>query len=454
MKILITGATGFIAKTLLPLLSEQGHALVVLTRNLDAAGVRLPVACHPMQWNPDTGPPPAAAFKDVQAVIHLAGEGVAAGRWTRKRKQEIRRSRILSTRHLVDAMQSQERKPEVFISASAIGIYGDRGEESLSETSDTGDGFLTELCRDWEKEIFRAETNGVRCVAMRIGIVLGADGGAMKMMLPPFRLGLGGPLGNGKQWMSWIHVRDLARLFLHAVENPSLRGPVNAVAPHPVRNKEFTATLGERLGRPAFLPAPAAAIQLLLGEMSEILLSGQKVSSDKAASSGFKFLYPKLNAALKLVCDQSGHELLTEQWVPKPVDEVFDFFSDPKNLEILTPPHLHFKILKVHPEPMGEGTLLDYRLKLHGIPFRWQSQIMGWHPPARFSDRQTRGPYAFWHHTHEFFEKNGGTVIRDRAQYKVPLWVPGDVLLHPFIRKDLEKIFSHRRKKIAEIFGA
>jgi uncharacterized protein (TIGR01777 family) len=451
MKILVTGATGFVGKSLLPLLSEQGHEIVVLTRDIRSAGVRLPVACRTVQWNPEGGPPPLEALQKVQAVIHLAGESVAGGRWTEQRKQNIRRSRILSTKHLVDAIHSLDEKPEVFVSASAIGIYGDRGEELLTAASSAGDGFLAEVCGQWEAELFRAQ--GVRTVALRTGIVLGPDGGAMKMMLPAFRMGLGGPLGSGRQWMSWVHVRDLARLFLHAVETPSLKGPINAVAPHPVRNNEFTGTLGRILKRPAFFRVPGLAIRMALGDMSEILLSGQKVASDQTVQSGFKFLYPQLKTALKLVCDTPGHELLTEQWVAKSVGEIFNFFSDAKNLEILTPPWLNFKILKVSTERMQEGTRLDYRLQLHGIPFYWQSLITDWRAGVRFSDRQTRGPYAFWHHTHEFIEKDGGTVIRDRAKYKVPLGVPGDVVLHGFIRRDLEKIFSYRHAKIAELFG-
>ena len=186
--------------------------------------------------------------------------------------------------------------------------------------------------------------------------------------------------------------------------------------------------------------------------MTEILLSGQRVSSMKVEDSGYKFHYPEIEMALNDICEKRSHEFLLEQWVPHPINEVFDFFSDAKNLEILTPPYLKFKIVRLSTEKIEQGTWLDYRLQLHGIPFKWQSLITEWQHGVMFSDKQTKGPYAFWEHTHEFYEKDGGTLIRDRAVYVIPLWVPGDVLLHPFIRKDLEKIFLYRRTKTEELF--
>ncbi len=187
--------------------------------------------------------------------------------------------------------------------------------------------------------------------------------------------------------------------------------------------------------------------------MSQLLLTSQKSSADKIRKAGFKFIYSNLHTALKVICDRPVHELLMEQWVPQPIDRVFDFFSDSKNLETITPPFLHFKILNQSDEKLCDGTILNYQLKIHGIPVRWQSRIMDFQPGVRFSDEQTRGPYSIWHHMHQFFEKDGGTVIRDRAVYKLPGWVPGDIIAHPFIRKDLETIFTYRRKKIEELFG-
>lgn len=185
--------------------------------------------------------------------------------------------------------------------------------------------------------------------------------------------------------------------------------------------------------------------------MSHLLLASQNVSAQKAIGLGYRFVYPKLKNALKVICDQAGHKIVTEQWVPQPIDRVFEFFSNPKNLESLTPEFLHFKIVKTSHPQIQEGTILDYQLKLHGIPVRWQSRITGWVPGKRFSDQQTRGPYTFWYHTHEFYEARGGTVIRDNVVYKLPGWVPGDVVGHAYIKKELEKIFMCRREQIKKL---
>jgi len=323
---------------------------------------------------------------------------------------------------------------------------------TLMETSPPDDGFLANVCKDWETETFKADALGIRTLTLRLGMILGHDGGVTAKMLPLFRMGLGGPLGGGNHCMSWIHVRDVAGLILAALENPDYQGPLNAVSPYPATNREFTDVLAKILKRPAIFPVPAFALKLFFGEMSHLLLASQNISAQKAIGLGYRFVYPKLKIALKVICDQAGHQLVTEQWVPQPIDRVFEFFSTPKNLGTLTPGFLHFKILKISHPRIQEGTVLDYQLKLHGIPVRWQSQITGWVPGKRFSDQQTRGPYAFWHHTHEFYEARGGTVIRDNVVYKLPGWVPGDILAHAYIKKDLEKIFMFRREQIERLF--
>ena len=448
MKILVTGATGFVGKTLLPLLVEKGHEIIVLTRDIKSAQVRLPVVCKIIEWNP--AKPLPHIEDDIDIVINLCGENVAGGRWTSKRKQAIYNSRIIATRNLIDYFRKNPHPIKTWISASAIGIY--ENSIVLDESATNGQGFLAKTCKDWEEETFKARDLNIRTIAFRIGIVLGFDGGAMEKMLPLFKLGLGGNISNGNQWMSWVHVRDLAGLIVEAIDNPSYKGPVNAVSPNPVTNREFTSTLAGILKRPAFFPVPGWVLKLLLGEMSQLLINSQKISSDSAKNLGYKFIYPKLKNALKVICDQAGHTLLTEQWVPQPVDATFSFFTDPQNLEALTPKFLQFKILKVTSSTIQEGTLLDYSLKIRGISIRWQTKITECISGVRFSDMQTRGPYLFWHHTHEFFEKNGGTLIRDKVLYKLPGWVPGDIIAHWLVRKDLEKIFLYRREVIEELF--
>lgn len=452
MKILITGATGFIGWQVTLHLRERGHDIVVLTRNLKTAPVRLPVACGLFVWRGADGPPPREAFEGVDAVVHLAGENII-NRWTSSRKKEIVKSRVESARQLVAVMQGLERKPKVFVCASAIGFYGDRSGESLPESAEPGRSFLADLCRQWEQAARQAESAGIRTVSLRIGVALGQDGGALQPMLPPFRMGLGGKVGSGKQWMSWIHVRDIAGLIGHIIQTDSVQGPVNAVSPEPVTNGEFTRTLAGVLKRPHLFTVPGWALKLLLGEAAEVVLDSQKVVSQKAEESGYAFEFPGLKAALQDICDRRDHVLLMEQWVPKSIDEVFSFFSDAKNLEQLTPPHLSFKVLGLSTEQLQEGTRIDYRLKLHGIPFRWQSQIHDWQPVTGFSDTQTRGPYKKWDHSHTFIEQDGGTLIRDRALYRIPFGVPGDTLAYPFIKKDLEKIFGYRYAQVRELLG-
>tara|TARA_B100000686_G_scaffold76046_1_gene81988 strand:- start:3120 stop:4472 length:1353 start_codon:yes stop_codon:yes gene_type:complete len=448
MKILVVGATGFVGKTLLPLLVEKGHKIIVLTRDTKTAQVRLPVACKIIEWEKDF----LHNEEGIEVVINLCGENIASGFWTKKKKQIIYDSRVVSTRKLIEFFRNNTNPIKTWISASAIGIY----EKSIvpNESSPSGQGFLAKVCKDWEEETFKAKELNIRTVAFRIGMVLGFDGGAMDKMLPLFKLSLGGNIGDGNQWLSWIHVLDLAGLIVEAVENTSYEGPINAVSPNPVTNRDFTFTLAKILRRPAILPVPVWVLKILFGEMSQIIITSQKVSSALIKKLNYKFIYPKIRGALKNIGGQTGHTLLIEQWVPQPLDKIFRFFTDPHNLEALTPQFLKFKILKVTSIPIKEGTLLDYRLKIRGIPVRWQSKITECINEIRFADMQTRGPYKFWHHIHEFYEKDGGTIIRDRVFYKLPGWVPGDIIAHWFVRKELEKIFLHRRKVVTELFHA
>jgi uncharacterized protein (TIGR01777 family) len=296
MKTLVTGGTGMVGPRLLRMLDQP----VVLSRNPERAREKVGhLAGRIIRWDPMAGPPPAEAFAGVEAVFHLAGESVAEGRWTAAQKARIRDSRVVGTRNLVQGIAQVSDRPRVLVSASAVGYYGDRGEEELTESASPGRDFLADVCVAWEKEALAAEKLGVRVVTERTGIVLGAGGGALAKMLTPFKLGAGGPLGNGRQWMPWVHVSDLARLYLHAAEHESIRGPMNAVAPHPVRNSEFTKALGRQLRRPAFMPAPYLGLRLLFGEFAQVLFASQRVVPQVALDTGFTFQYPDIAAALK-----------------------------------------------------------------------------------------------------------------------------------------------------------
>jgi uncharacterized protein (TIGR01777 family) len=292
VNVAITGASGLIGRRLVETLLAHGHSVNLLSRKgaRERPGVRSSV------WDPEGGPPSAEKLRGTDAVIHLAGEPVAQ-RWTAAAKRRIRDSRVVGTRRLVEGLAGLERRPEALIAASAIGYYGSRGDEILDESAQPGSGYLAEVCVDWEREAAAAEKLGIRVARIRIGLVLDAGGGALARMLPAFRLGVGGRLGDGKQWLSWIHLADLVELFRHVLEN-SLGGTWNGVAPHPLTNADFTRALGQALRRPAALPVPAVALRLLFGEMSEILLASQRAVPGAAESAGFRFRYPELAPAL------------------------------------------------------------------------------------------------------------------------------------------------------------
>jgi uncharacterized protein (TIGR01777 family) len=293
VNITISGASGFIGRRLMKLLGGNGHSFHVLSRH---AGTNLPVGARLSVWDPAKGPPPEEAFRGADAVIHLAGEPVAQ-RWTDEAKRRIRESRVAGTRQLVETLARVEPRPAVLVSASAVGYYGARGDEVLTESSSPGADFLAEVCVAWEREAVAAEALGMRVARVRTGLVLAGHGGALQKMLPPFRLGLGGRLGDGRHWISWIHLDDLCAMFRFALENP-VSGALNGVSPHPVRNAEFTRALAAALHRPAVFPVPAFGLRALFGEMSEILLASQQAIPEAARRAGFEFRYPQLDAAV------------------------------------------------------------------------------------------------------------------------------------------------------------
>lgn len=294
MRALVTGATGFIGRQLL----ERLDSAVVLSRNPEQARSTFPKA-EVLRWDPMAGPPPADAFRGVEAIFHLAGEPVAEGRWNAAKKQRLRDSRVIGTQHLVQGLEASSERPPVLVSASAVGFYGSRGDEVLDESAAPGNDFLAELCKAWEASAQPARASGVRVVNPRIGIVLGPSGGALAKMLTPFKLGVGGRLGSGKQWMPWIHLDDMVGILLHAVTHTEVEGPINGAAPNPATNRDFTKTLAGVLHRPAIFPAPAFALRLALGEFADVLLGSQRVVPTAAQRTGYVFQHPDLADALR-----------------------------------------------------------------------------------------------------------------------------------------------------------
>jgi uncharacterized protein len=294
MKILITGSSGLIGSALVALLTSQGQSVTRLVRSRARSGE------GEISWDPSAGNIHAPSLEGFEAVVHLAGENIAAGRWTAEQKARIRDSRVKGTRLLAESLARLARRPAVLLCASALGYYGNRGEEVLQESSPSGSGFLAEVCRDWEAAAEPAARCGIRVGNLRMGVVLSLEGGALPRMLPPFRLGLGGRVGEGKQYMSWIAIDDVVGAFSFALKSAALCGPVNVVAPNPVTNLEFTKTLGRVLGRPTLFPMPAFAARLAFGEMADALLLGSaRLEPAKLLATGFKFRFTELEPALR-----------------------------------------------------------------------------------------------------------------------------------------------------------
>ena len=299
MHILVSGSTGFLGTALVDTLEGEGHAVARLVRPGTAQKSAGKLHARTVQWDPVAGLFDAAGAEGAEALIHLAGASIAGGRWNASRKKLLRTSRIDATRHLIGALAKLQRPPRVIVAASAIGYYGNRGDETLTEASAPGTDFLAVACQEWEAEAARGAEFSARVVSLRFGIILAAHGGALPRMALPFKLGAGGRLGNGRQWMSWLTLRETVNIVQFALANSGLTGPVNAVAPNPVRNSEFTGVLAKTLHRPALFPAPEFALRLALGEMADaLLLVSQKVNPLKLAESGYKFIQPSLASAL------------------------------------------------------------------------------------------------------------------------------------------------------------
>ncbi len=292
MHIAVSGSSGLVGSALLPFLTTGGHRITRL--------VRRPTGGDDIAWDVASGVQDLSRLEGVDAVVHLAGENIAAGRWTAARKEEIRRSRVEGTRRLSESLARLSHRPRVLVSASAIGFYGNRGDEILKEDSAPGSDFLAQVCRDWEAATDPVSRAGIRVVHLRSGVILSPAGGALKKMLLPFKMGAGGRLGSGAQFMSWIAIDDTIGAIHHAIVTEPLQGPVNGVAPTPVSNAEFTRTLGRVLSRPAIAPMPAFAARLAFGEMADaLLLASQRVMPTRLQASGYKFRYPELEGALR-----------------------------------------------------------------------------------------------------------------------------------------------------------
>lgn len=298
MRVVVSGGTGLVGRRLLQSLLADAHDVAVLTRDAAAARLTLPTGCGAIEWNPERGELDADAIAGAAAIVHLAGAGVADKRWSPLRRDSILQSRVAGGEAIARAVAvlGHDERPDVIVGGSAVGFYGDRGQDILDESDGAGEGFLADVCVAWEASL---AGTGIRTVSLRTGVVLASDGGALSKMLPAFRLGLGGRLGSGRQWMSWIHIDDLVGLIRFAIDELRLEGAVNATAPTPVTNADFTRILARTLHRWAILPVPGPVLRLALGELSSMLLGGQRVLPAKAEALGFGWQYGDLEAAFE-----------------------------------------------------------------------------------------------------------------------------------------------------------
>ncbi|MEI2703573.1 MAG: TIGR01777 family oxidoreductase [Baekduia sp.] len=297
MRVVVSGATGLVGRAVVAALAERGDEVTALARDPEAATRKL--GTDAVVWDPVTVPPPADTLSGADAVVHLAGEPVSQ-RWNSEVKRRILESREAGTRQLVTAIGALDasERPKTLVCASASGYYGPRGDEELTESATPGDDFLAQVCIAWEREAEAATAHDVRRVSLRTGVVLSADGGALAKLLPPFKLGLGGPVAGGRQWMPWIHLDDVVALYLRAIDDEGWSGGINASAPNPVRNADFSKALGRALHRPAIAPVPGPAVRLLFGEMASIITTGQRQIPAYATNADFAFAYPTLEPAL------------------------------------------------------------------------------------------------------------------------------------------------------------
>ena len=459
MKILVTGATGFIGKPLVRALLLKGYDVTALVRDVPQAQQKLPYPMEFVSWDGTEKGLSDQVFDGVDGVIHLAGEPVIGKRWSEEQKARILNSRINTAEALVRKIEKRAgpSRPKVFLSGSATGYYGNRGDELLTEDSPAGTGFLSEVCQKWERVAAHIDNLGVRRVNIRTGAVLGRNGGMLKALLPVFKAGAGGPVGEGKQWVSWIHLEDQISAIIFLLENDRARGVFNGVGPEPVRNSEFSRYLAKTLHRPAFFRTPALGLRLALGEASEVVLESTRVLPEKLERLGFQFRFKRIDDALKDLCDvekiAGQKEFYCEQWVPKSVNEIFPFFSNPNHLDEITPPFLEFKTVSKSATELQRGALFEHRLKIHGLRVRWTTRIEDWNPEKSFSDIQLKGPYKAWHHTHRFLPMKGGTLLTDRVLYQIPMGPLGEIVAGWKVRGDLSEIFKYRHKIIAERFG-
>jgi len=420
MRVIITGGSGLIGRMLTESLAVDNHEVIVLSRDPKQV-TNLPHSVKVVRWDGRTTVGWEHFVDGADAIVNLAGAPIAEGRWSSKRKRLLKESRVNAGRAIVKAVEVAENKPGVVVQASAVGYYGPRDNEMLTENSRPGNDFLARLTAKWETSTEPVEALGVRRVIIRTGVVLSRAGGAFPKILLPFKLFAGGPLGSGKQWFPWIHQNDEVAAIRFLIENDAASGPFNLTAPRPVTNAEFGRQLGRAMGRPAIMPAPTFAIRTAFGEVSTVLLDGQRAVPHRLQEFGFKFQFSTPEAALQdLLMDKYQHKFQ----VKAPIADVAEFHTKSKSMGDITPPPVVVKVHQAPPE-LKEGDEMDFSMWLGPMPIHWVARIENVTPNS-FVDRQLDGPFNYWAHQHTFEPINESTTaVVDEIKFNLhsnPFW--------------------------------
>ncbi|MDP6049629.1 MAG: TIGR01777 family oxidoreductase [SAR202 cluster bacterium] len=479
MNILIAGATGFIGKALVSFLKGRGHVLTALVRDVNKAAEQLGTDVKLISFG-STDRELIAEFEDSEVILNLTGRPLAPSRWTKAKKKDFFDSRVGVTKRIVAIMRECENPPSVLVSASATGYYGNRFGEEITESSEKGEGFLADLCDLWEKTAFKAEDFDTRVCALRIGLVLGREGGFLKQLSLPFEMGIGSYIGSGNQWVPWIHYLDLLRIIDLTINDESISGPINCTSPRPVTGKNFAKALAPILGAKILIRLPRLCLRLVFGEGEKVLTSSQKAYPTLLQEKKFQFAHGDLVHALKEECSPTAVSITTvntqEKYPGNTVENVpeltqaqykietsvklevsskqaFEFFSSPLNLGLATPDWMDFHITESSSD-MNKGSEFEYKINLGPFPIKWRTEIINWVPDNLFVDYQKKGPYSLWWHQHRIVTEGVSTCrMEDKVFYRVPGWILGRIAHKYIIKNILVRIFAYRRKVIQMRFG-
>jgi uncharacterized protein (TIGR01777 family) len=474
LRILIIGATGFIGRALVSSCLGKNYQIVALVRNKNRAKNLLGKNVSFVDIN-DSVEILREQLEECDVVVNLSGKQLAGVRWTPGKKREFDSSRIDVTKKISNLIRSCENPPKVFVSASAVGVYGNRSTEKLVENSTLGSDYLSQMCINWETSAIDAEQAGTRVCLLRFGVVIGREGGILKQVMPGFSLGIGNYIGSGTQFVPWVHISDVVNVIHKCINDSGLSGPINVTAPNPATSKDFARKLANLTNARVVLPIPSILLRLVFGEGEKVLTNSQNAFPEKLIQKSFEFQFTDLESCLvaEVIIDsvsivkissRGNSEYLTEfsnptsitpQYELKSKVEIssdvvtaFNFFSDASNLSLTTPDWMNFEIIS-SPDTVELGSSMKYRISLGFLKLNWTTVILKWDPSNSFVDWQQKGPYKLWIHSHQVLEQSSSqSLMIDRVYYSMPFGFLGRIVHEWFVKDLLKRIFSCRLKTI------